>query len=857
MVAWTPAEDGGFTHRQILTVIAGLMIAMFLAALDQTVVATAIRTIADDLQGYDLQAWATTAFLITSTISTPLYGKLSDIYGRRPFYLFAIGIFVVGSVLCGMADSMYQLAAFRAVQGIGAGGLMSLALAIIGDIVPPRRRSRYQGFFMAVFGVSSVLGPVIGGFLAGRGSLLGLDGWRWIFMVNVPLGLLAFAAVFRVLHLPHERREHRIDWPGALTLTTCVVPLLVVAERGRTWGWTSSSALLCYALAAVGLVLFLAAERAYGDDALLPLRLFRNRSFTVATAGSVVVGAGMFGGLLLLPQYLQIVHGSSATVAGLQMIPLVVGIAFGAMSSGIAISKTGRYRVFPLAGTVLMTGALVSLSFVVGAGTSIWALVPFMVLLGVGLGFNFQPAVLAVQAAVPPSEMGVATSSVTFFRQMGATIGTAAFLSVLFSRLPGSIDAAVTASAGADPRVAEAVGGGQLPTGGDLSDTSFIQDLPASLAVPFRTGFADSIDLVFLLAAGAAAVGFVVFQFLPQLTLSDKSGIQAAHQAAGDPHATDAGRAAAAAAPTSVPSATDRPGRAVPAAPRAVRTGPIRRRPLGDLGRARRLLAGAAALGVLLGVAGAVQVSKDRADGEAADATAAATGDADIPTPDGASPGLSGTTVLAAPTPPAASSPPEVQRATGGQTATPEGSSDTPLAQALPDTPSPTIPATPSGTTPPQPTTPAPTGDSAAMTTSTTATSPATPSAAGTSAGTTTPTPTSAAASPTTAAPTTAAPTTAEPTTAAPTTAAPTTAAPTTAAPTTAEPTTAAPTTAEPTTAEPTTAAPTTAAPTTAAPTTAAPTTAAPTTAAPTTAEPTTAAPTTAEPTTAESTTAP
>ena len=205
--AAAPGEDGTFTHRQILTIVAGLMVAMFLAALDQTVVSTAIRTIADDLQGYDLQAWATTAFLITSTISTPLYGKLSDIYGRRPFYLFAIAVFVVGSVLCGMADSMYQLAVFRAVQGIGAGGLMSLALSIIGDIVPPRERSRYQGYFMAVFGTSSVLGPVIGGFFAGHDSILGLDGWRWIFWINVPLGLLAFAAVWRVLHLPHERRR--------------------------------------------------------------------------------------------------------------------------------------------------------------------------------------------------------------------------------------------------------------------------------------------------------------------------------------------------------------------------------------------------------------------------------------------------------------------------------------------------------------------------------------------------------------------------------------------------------------------------------------------------------------------------
>ncbi|MGY1680754.1 MDR family MFS transporter [Geodermatophilus sp. SYSU D01176] len=567
-LAAAPAEDGAFSHRQILTIIAGLMVAMFLAALDQTVVATAIRTIADDLQGYDLQAWATTAFLITSTISTPLYGKLSDIYGRRPFYLFAIALFVVGSVLCGIADSMYQLAAYRAVQGAGAGGLMSLALAIIGDIVPPRERSRYQGYFMAVFGTSSVLGPVIGGFLAGQTSLLGLTGWRWIFFVNVPLGLLAFLAVYRVLHLPHLRRDHRIDWPGALALVTAIVPLLIVAEQGRLWGWTSGRALACYAIGAVGLVLFVLAERAYGDEALLPLRLFGNRSFTIATLGSVVVGAGMFGGLLLLPQYLQIVHGSSATVAGLQMIPLVAGIMIGAMSSGIAISKTGKYKVFPLAGTTLMTVALLALSVVVGAETSIWALVPFMVLLGVGLGFNFQPAVLAVQNAVPPSQMGVATSSVTFFRQMGATVGTAAFLSVLFTRLPVDIEESLTSAAATDPRVGQALQTGELQAGADLSDTSFIQDLPAHLALPFKAGFSDSIDLVFLIAACVAGLGFVVFLFLPQLALSNKSGIQAAReaarQAAGAPSANDAGeqvpQAVGAAAPTSTAPPVGRPG---------------------------------------------------------------------------------------------------------------------------------------------------------------------------------------------------------------------------------------------------------------------------------------------------------
>ena len=556
--AAAPDASGVFTHRQIVTILAGLMLGMFLAALDQTVVSTAIRTIADDLHGYDLQAWATTAFLITSTISTPLYGKLSDLYGRRPFYLFAIGIFVVGSLACSFADSMYQLAAFRAIQGIGAGGLMSLALAIIGDIVPPRERSRYQGMFMAVFGTSSVLGPVIGGFFAGQTSLLGLTGWRWIFLINVPLGIAAFLVVMRVLHLPHTRREHRIDWPGALALMVALVPLLIVAEQGRTWGWGSGKSVLCYAIGAVGLIAFILAERAYKDDALLPLRLFRNRSFAVGSVSSIVLGAGMFGGILLLPQYLQIVHGSSPTVAGLQMIPLVAGIMTGAMGSGIAISKTGKYKIYPLVGVVFIVTALVSMSQIIDANTSVWTLVPFMVLLGVGLGFNFQPVILAVQNAVRPNEMGVATSSVTFFRQMGGTIGVAAFLSILFTTLPNKIIDAVQAAIRANPAVAPQFAGlkGANPT----SDTAaFLAHQPAAVVNAFKVGFSDSIDLVFLVAAAVVAIGFFVLLFLPQVALRNESGIQAQQSGAGEitgkgeeATADDAAVAAGTAAPTSV-----------------------------------------------------------------------------------------------------------------------------------------------------------------------------------------------------------------------------------------------------------------------------------------------------------------
>jgi EmrB/QacA subfamily drug resistance transporter len=536
-------DSAPLSHRQIVTILVGLMLGMFLAALDQTVVATAMRTIADDLDGFSLQAWATTAFLITSTISTPLYGKLSDIYGRKPFFLFAIVVFILGSALCGLAQSMYQLAGARAVQGIGAGGLMSLALAIIGDIVPPRERARYQGFFLAVFGTSSVLGPVIGGFLAGADTILGVAGWRWIFYINVPIAFVALAVVTRVLHIPHHRQDHRIDWPGALALIVCVVPLLIVAEQGRGWGWDSGRSVLCYAIGVVGLVAFLLAERWYGEEALLPLRLFRGRTFAIGTASSLILGMGMFGGFLLVPLYLQIVKGASPTVGGLELIPFVIGIMSGSIISGQTISKTGRYRVFPIVGTAFMFVALL-LFALVGADTPLWQTMLVMVLMGLGLGGNMQPVILAVQNAASPREIGVSTSAVAFFRSMGGTLGTAVFLSILFSILPGKIRDAFTAAAAtpefqaglrAHPdqaQLLQSAGNG----GAALDDTSFVGRLADVLSHPFKVGFSNAMSSVFLIAAAVLAVGVVVILFLPELPLRRGSAAQerAAEAAAAD-----------------------------------------------------------------------------------------------------------------------------------------------------------------------------------------------------------------------------------------------------------------------------------------------------------------------------------
>lgn len=529
-----PAVD--LTHREIITIMIGLMLGMFLAALDQTVVSTAIRTIADDLKGLQYQAWATTAYLITATISTPLYGKLSDIYGRKIFFSAAITIFVVGSLLCTLSTDMFELAGYRAIQGLGAGGLFSLALAIIGDIVPARERAKYQGYFLAVFGTSSVLGPVIGGFLSGQDSILGITGWRWVFLVNVPIGLIAFIVVQRTLKLQHTRLEQKIDWWGAATLATGLVPVLLVAEQGRDWGWTSVESISMYAIAALSLSAFVMIEKRMGESALLPFELFASRTVRVASIGSVLLGMAMFGGLASLPLYLQIVKGATPTEAGLLLLPMTLGIMTASILAGQLISRTGRYRIFPVVGSGLLTLALLGMSFI-QFDTSLILTMSLMLLFGLGLGCNMQPLTLAVQTSVKPQMIGVATASATFTRQMGGTLGTAVFLSLLFAQVPGQIGDAMAKYANtdsfqtalADPANAtfaaqmadSGTGSGQFDS--VLSDSSFLNTLDPRLAEPFLVGFSEAMDSVFLLGAGVALLCFLVMLFLPNNTLPSKS----------------------------------------------------------------------------------------------------------------------------------------------------------------------------------------------------------------------------------------------------------------------------------------------------------------------------------------------
>jgi EmrB/QacA subfamily drug resistance transporter len=529
-----PAGATLLSHRQILTILSGLLLGMFLAALDQTIVASAMKTIADQLHGQTLQAWATTAYLITATITTPLYGKLSDIYGRKPLYLTAIGLFLAGSLLSGIATSMYELAAFRAVQGLGAGGLMSLGMAILADITSPRERSRYTGYFMAVFGVSSVAGPVVGGLFAGLGSFAGVAGWRWVFLVNVPVALIALVVVAKVLNVPHKRVDHRVDFWGAGLLTVGLVPLLIVAEQGREWGWASGTAIAMYVIGVLGLVGFVFNEKRMGDEALLPLRLFRSGTFSLGNTINFVMGIGMFGGMVSLPLYLQIVKGASATTAGLMLLPLTFGIMSAAATSGQVTSKTGRYKVFPIIGFALMAGALFAFS-TIGTDTSLGFTLGVMFFMGAGLGLCMQTLLLAIQNNAEPRDMGVATSSATFFRQIGGTVGTAVFLSILFSSVGDKIGNALTTAFGnpdfqaalAKPENAQFAQGLKSGAGGvDLNNTEFLKTLDPVLARPFLDGFSGAIDTVFLVGGIVTLVGFALVWFLKEVPLSTRSGLE-------------------------------------------------------------------------------------------------------------------------------------------------------------------------------------------------------------------------------------------------------------------------------------------------------------------------------------------
>jgi EmrB/QacA subfamily drug resistance transporter len=505
-----------------------------------------MRTIADDLQGLSQQAWVTTSYLIVSTVVTPIAGKLSDIFGRRPIYIISIGIFLFGSLLSGLANSMLELAAFRAIQGLGAGGLMSLAFTIIADIIAPRERARYQGLFIAVFGASSVLGPLIGGFFAGTENIFGITGWRWVFLLNIPVGAIALFMVWRFLHVPQFKQNHRIDWLGVVTVIAAVAPLLLVAENGREWGWTSPNALLCYAIGIAGIVGFIAAEKKMGEAALIPLSLFKSATFSQFTVLGVLVGFSMFGAMMTIPLFLQLVIGSTPTESGIQMLPMVLGLMVATGVGGAVISRTGRYTWLPRIGTALMFGAFIWLAQV-NKSSGYEFIVVGMLVVGVGIGLLMQTLSIASQNAAESRHIGVATSSSTFFRQIGGTLGTAVLFSVLFGRIPEALSEVFSRpdtrealqAAMRNPEIANNPANEGIITllsgaatnpdsiSGALSgDTSFLNGASPELTAPFVEGFAASAQSVYLVAMVIAGISFVMSWFIKTQPLREKSAME-------------------------------------------------------------------------------------------------------------------------------------------------------------------------------------------------------------------------------------------------------------------------------------------------------------------------------------------
>jgi EmrB/QacA subfamily drug resistance transporter len=526
------------SRRQLGLLMAGLMTGMLLAALDQTIVGTALPTIVGELGGIEHYSWVVTAYLLASTASTPLYGKISDLYGRRPVQLFALATFLVGSALAGFSQDMTQLIIFRGIQGLGAGGLMTMAFTIISDVVPARERGRYQGLFGAVFGLSSVVGPLAGGYFAEHD-------WRWIFYINLPLGVIAIALCAVVLKaLPVHRREHKIDWWGALLLVSGVSSLLLGLSWGGTeYAWGSATIISLFVAAAVLLAGFIVVETR-ASEPILPLRLFRGRSFSLATGATMVLGFAMFGSIIFVPLYLQIVKGATPTESGLLTLPMTAGIMAASMGSGIVISRTGRYKRFPIMGLAIVSAAMF-LFAQIGVDTPMWQTMVVMAVAGIGLGLCMQTLILAIQNDVPAKDMGVATSSATFFRSIGGTVGTAVFLSILFgvvgSRIADAFasvrtDPAFLAALQQNPEFAQSIRDGGA--GLDLNNTEFLNTLDPTLARPILNGFAESVDTVFMVGGFVMLVAFVLMWFLREVPLSDKSGIQrvaADDAAAADP----------------------------------------------------------------------------------------------------------------------------------------------------------------------------------------------------------------------------------------------------------------------------------------------------------------------------------
>jgi EmrB/QacA subfamily drug resistance transporter len=504
-------EPVHMSHKQILVVLSGLMLGMLLAALDQTIVATALPRITSDLGGQEHLAWVVTAYLLTSTASTPLYGKISDLYGRKVIFQVAIVIFLAGSALAGASQNMPELIFTRALQGLGAGGLITLAMAIIGDVISPRERGRYQGYFGAVFGLSSVVGPLLGGFFTEHLS------WRWVFYINLPVGVVALVVTSIVLDIPFHRRNHKVDYIGAAIIVAGTSALLLALSLGGKAGnggfaWGSTQIVGLFIIAGIlgtGFVLW----EGHAEEPILPLRLFRNKVFTIANIIGFILGFTMFGAIVYLPLYLQVVRGASPTMSGLELLPLMVGVLSSSIGSGRIITKIGRYKMFPIIGMVLTALGFFLMSLVKDQ-TPYASLAGAMLVIGLGMGCVMQVLVLAIQNSIPYRDLGVGTSSNAFFRSMGSSIGVAVFGALVTNMLANYV-VTHTDNLADRAKLGHALANGESAKG----------SLPDSLLHIFNGAYVHAINSTFLWAVPLVLVGLVLAFVLPEKRLSTKSGL--------------------------------------------------------------------------------------------------------------------------------------------------------------------------------------------------------------------------------------------------------------------------------------------------------------------------------------------